>query len=261
MTTTLDSLFAQDPFVGLYNLHGFTTYAMTADIDWAPEYAIEDMLGLFAEAGIKITCFATHESRVLKRPPAKIEVGLHPDFTRPHPEHGLRRKILDLYELYPQAVGVRAHRNFFGQNSAQLAADAGLSYDSSVLLWRQPFCQVHRDQWGLYRLCYSWEDGIQADMGLPWSLDVVPTTSPGLKIFNVHPIFIYLNCPDDDYRRAIVQDYPDLPNAPRSVLAAKRYDGYGARSFLIDMLKMLKATRARDLMLREMIGGRPLLPT
>src|SRR5262245_27700561 len=227
---------------------------MTADIDWAPEYAIDDMLDLFSDAGITVSCFATHASPVLKSAGRSVEIGLHPDYTRPHPEHGLIRKLDELKELFPEATGVRSHRNFFGQNTVDLAAKAGLTYDASVLLWRQPLCQIHKDQWGLYRLCYCWEDGIHADMHLPWTLDVLSMNTPGLKIFNIHPIVIYLNCPDDDYRRAIVKDYSDLTQAARSDLEAHRYDGYGARRFLIDLLARLKETRARSYTLREMVA-------
>jgi hypothetical protein len=254
-SSRFDGLFAADPFADFYNLDGFSRYAMTADIDWAPDYAVADMLGLFAEAGVKLTCYATHRSPILRGTTPEVEVGLHPDYTRPHPEGGFRRKLLELKDMFPDAVGVRSHRNFFGQNTAHFAAEAGLTYDSSVLLWRQPFCQIYRDQWGLYRMPYCWEDGIQADMRLPWTLDVVPMETPGLKIFNIHPIFIYLNCPDDDYRRAIVRDYPDLTQAPESVLAPQRHDGYGARRFLIDLLKTLKASGARDYRLADIISG------
>src|SRR5262249_17565709 len=109
----LQQLFENDPFVSLYNLDGFSTFAMTADIDWAPEYAIDDMLDLFSDAGITVSCFATHASPVLKSAGRSVEIGLHPDYTRPHPEHGLIRKLDELKELFPEATGVRSHRNFF----------------------------------------------------------------------------------------------------------------------------------------------------
>lgn len=250
---TLQTVFVNDPFRHLYNLDGFESYAMTADIDWAPEFAIEDMLSLFYSADIKITCFATHPSPALSRGSSLIEVGLHPDYTRPDAQRGLAGQLDKLQEIFPESKGVRSHRNFFGQNVAQLAAERGFLYDSSVLLWRQPLCQIHKDQWGLFRLCYSWEDGIQADMRLPWSLDVVPIDSPGLKIFNVHPIFIYLNCPDDNYRRAVVKDYPNLTLAPHDILRGLRFDGYGARRFLTDLLSKLKETRATAYHLKEMV--------
>lgn len=246
-------LFAADPFAGFYNLDGFSHYAMTADIDWAPDYAVADMLEIFARFGIKITCYATHRTSLFSGTTPMVEIGLHPDYTRPHPTEGLRSKLLDLKEMFPDAVGVRSHRNFFGQNTAHLATEANLIYDSSVLLWRQPFCQIYRDQWGLYRLPYCWEDGIQADMKLPWTLDIVPRATPGLKIFNIHPIFIYLNCPDDDYRRAIVKHYNDLTQAPREVIEPQRYDGYGARRFLIDLLTELQRSGAKSHRIRDII--------
>lgn len=251
-----DPLFAHDPFAPFYNLDGFTTFALTTDIDWAPDYCVEDVFRLIEDAGLRLTAFATHDSHVARTAPKFVEIGLHPDNTRPHPEHGLSRKIPDLLDIYPQAVGLRAHRNFFGQNIAQMAAAAGLQYDASVLHWRQPFCQAGIDQYGLVRMCYNWEDGIHADRGLPWDLAHVPIAGPGLKIFNMHPIFIYLNCPDDGYRRRVVKDYKDLTTIPRNVVDPLVHDGYGARRFLIDLLQHLKATGARSIVLSEIAAAK-----
>jgi hypothetical protein len=248
-------IFAGDSAAGFYNLDGFSTFAMTADIDWAPDYAIADLYGLFADAGLKLTAFATHASEELRRPPSFVEIGLHPDFTRMPEGTTPADKFRRLRDIYPDAVGTRSHRNVFGQNIAHAAAGSGLVYDASVFHWRLPYCQAQRDQWGLVRMSYCWEDGIQADMRLGWDMEHVPIEGPGLKIFNVHPAFIYLNCPDDDYRRAIVKDFPDLTQAPRSVLEPARYAGYGARSFLIDLLKQLRNSGARSLHLHEIAAA------
>jgi hypothetical protein len=235
----------------LINRDGFHTFALTADIDWAPDYAVEDLLLAIEPTGFHITLFATHEQAILKNLPSWVSVGLHPDNTRPHPEHGLRRKILDLLDMYPEARGVRCHRNFFGQNIASFAAEAGLAYDASVFLWRHPHMQPWRDQYGLIRMQYGFEDGIIADMNLPWDVGFMDMDVPGQKIFNFHPIFTFLNCPNDDYRRAIVRDYKDLTQAPESAMRPHRHTGYGARNFLLDVLSTLSATRARSLTLLE----------
>jgi hypothetical protein len=171
-----------DPWLEYYNLGLQRSFSLTTDIDWAPDYAVEDLFGLVEAAGLSLSAFATHSSSLLKRAPKWAEIGLHPDNTRSDANHGLSRKILDLKEIYPEAVGVRAHRNFFGQNIAQFAAQAGLVYDASVFLWRRPWCQIFKDQYGLVRMCYNWEDGVQADMGLDWSIEHVPILGPGLKI-------------------------------------------------------------------------------
>jgi hypothetical protein len=238
--TEQKNLFSNDNWAQFYNIDAPTTFSLTTDIDWAPDYAIEDVFGLVEASGFSLTAFATHPSTILKAPPKWLEIGLHPDFTRPDPQHGISRKILELKELYPNSIGVRAHRNVFGQNIAHLAREAKMTYDASVLLWVRPWCQIFRDQFGLVRMCYNWEDGVHADMGLDWSLSHVPISGPGLKIFNIHPIFIYLNCPNDDYRRDAVRHYRDLQNAPERDLKPLIYKGYGARSFLIDLLAKLK---------------------
>jgi hypothetical protein len=246
MASEWTELFSGDPWARYYNLDRFSDFALTSDVDWAPDYCIEDLFSLVGDSDLNLSIFATHNSSILKAAPDFVEVGLHPDFTRPHPEHGIRRKMLDLLDVYPEARGVRAHRNFFGQNIAQLAREAGLIYDASVFHWSKPFSQVERDQYGLVRMTYCWEDGIQADRGLPWELQHVPIAGPGLKIFNVHPIFIYLNCPDDAYRRSVTNGISDLTRLPYAQAKAQIYRGYGARSFLIDLLKHLRSLRARS---------------
>jgi hypothetical protein len=251
----LATLFRADSAAKFYNLSGFTSFAMSADIDWAPDYAIEDLYYIFEAAGIKLTAFATHASPLLRNPPSFVEIGLHPDFTRMKPGQTQADKFSELLALFPGVIGTRSHRNVFGQNIAYAARQVGLTYDASVFHWRQAFCQARKDQWGLVRMAYNWEDGIQADMGMGWDQDHVPIDGPGLKIFNVHPAFIYLNCPDDDYRRKIVRDFPDLTKAPRSVLEPARYTGYGARSFLIDLLDRLRRSGATSLFLRDIAAA------
>ena len=106
-----------------------------------------------------------------------LEVGLHPDNTRPDKEAGLNNKIAVLKEFYPDAVGLRCHRNFFGQNIADLAVRADLKYDISHVLWQKPWCQAFVDQWGLVRASYGWEDGLHCDYNLPFDLGAVDFSS------------------------------------------------------------------------------------
>jgi len=247
------TIFSESPYLKFYNLNGFETWTLTCDIDWAPDYAVEDFFSIVESFGFELTAFATHKSSLLVRTPKWLEVGLHPDYTRPHPEYGISRKLIDLKDLYPDSQGVRSHRNFFGQNTADLAKKAGLIYDCSTLLWCNAYSQIYNDQFGLRRLSYVWEDGVHADMGLDWDMSHLPTETPGVKIFNFHPIFTYLNCPNDEYRREVVKGYNHLETAPMSALKPQIYQGYGARNFLIDMLKELKRRRAQCYSLINMI--------
>lgn len=237
----LQRYFEGDPFVAFYNLDGLSTVVLTTDIDWAPDYATAELLELVAAEGFCITAFATHDSPLLRAAGDFVEVGLHPDNTRPDPNLRFARKILDLKDLYPESVGLRCHRNFFGQNISDLAKSAGITYDISTFLWQQPFAQCHLDYNGLVKMSYVWEDGIHADLGLPLEINLLKLDQPGLKILNVHPILVYLNAPDDNFRRNALRGIDDLTGVPASRLQPLVYRGYGFRDFYRDLLRHFRS--------------------
>lgn len=241
----LYEFFRTDRNRDFYNIDGLTDVCLTTDIDWAPDYANEFVFDVVASHGYEITAFATHDSPLLRRPPAHVEIGLHPDNTRPDPARGVRDKISALKDLYPEAVGLRCHRNFFGQNIADFADRSGLRYDVSNILWNQPFCLSHIDYNGMVRFSYMWEDGIHCDQKVPFDISEINLDSPGLKILNVHPILIYLNAPNDDYRREVTKRYSDLASAPKGEIDSDVFKGYGIASFWKDLLAHLKSRGVR----------------
>lgn len=247
--------FSDDPFHQYYNLDGTECVALTSDIDWAPDYAVESLYELVSSFGFKLTAFMTHDDHVSRNAGAWLEIGLHPDHTRPDPKHGFPPKLERLKELYPQAKGLRCHRNFFGNNVSDIARRLELVYDVSVLLWRQPFCQAYADYNGIVRMCYCWEDGMHADMKLPMTIEEVRLDTPGLKILNVHPILMYLNAPDDDWRRRVTKPYTDLTKAPKADLEPHIYQGYGLRSFYKDLLAHIKRRGIRTLHCLDIARG------
>lgn len=249
-SSLLRDVFLNDRFAKYYNLTNLENVFLTTDVDWAPDFAIEDVLGLVQSFNFKITVFTTHYSQVLKST-THTEIGLHPDYTRPSKEDPFRSKLMPLKEYYPDAVGVRSHRNLFGQNISDISSEAGLIYDASTFLWKQPFCQIHVDYNNLIRFSYMWEDGIHADTNQPWEIDSIGLHTPGLKILNVHPILIYLNCPDDNYRREVTKSYSDLTKASYNDLKKQIYPGYGFRSFYKDILSYLANKNLSTHLLKE----------
>lgn len=251
----LVSYFSGDPFRAYYNLNGLETVVLTMDIDWAPDYATEVVLDLVAQAGMRITAYATHKSSLLKSSTNFVEIGLHPDNTRPDPTHRFSRKLPDLLEIFPDSVGFRCHRNFFGQNISDLAKSCGLRYDLSTFLWNQPFAQVYVDYNGLVRMSYIWEDGIHVDLGEPLDVLGVPLDSPGLKVLNVHPMLIFLNAPDDNLRRGLTKGISDLTTVPKSHFDGHVYTGYGLRDFYRDLLTELKSRGVRTVFARDVAAA------
>ena len=54
--------------------------SLTFDIDWAPDFMVEEIINILETYSIKATFFATHDSKVLQKLnfSKNYEVGLHP---------------------------------------------------------------------------------------------------------------------------------------------------------------------------------------
>ncbi|GAB6179350.1 hypothetical protein JCM14036_06690 [Desulfotomaculum defluvii] len=250
----LQQIWQGDPLLPYYNLQGLTDIILTCDVDWAPDFAIECVLDLVQKYGCKITVFATHKSNVLVNAPSFVEVGLHPDFTRPHSNTWFDEKLYSLKEIYPSAKGMRSHRNFFGQNIADIAKKCGLIYDASVFLWNEPFCQAHQDYNGMFRFSYMWEDGIHLDMGLPHDWNNINLHNPGLKIINVHPILIYLNCISEEQRRIVTSKYKDLTKASRTEIDIYVNKEKGIKDLWESLLQMIKIQGINTYQLKDLVN-------
>ncbi|MAZ47800.1 MAG: hypothetical protein CME65_04515 [Halobacteriovoraceae bacterium] len=251
------SVLQSQPYSKFYNLEpNDKRCLLTADIDWAPDFCIKYMLDIFRELEIPLTCFATHDSEILRsaQRQGQIEIGLHPDNTRPEPEHGLTRKIENLKKLYPGAIGLRCHRNFFGQNIAEMAVKSSISYDISTFLWNQPFISGYKDQFGINRFSYFWEDGIQLDTETELEVSKINFNTVGLKIFNIHPLLFYLNTVSDDQRRDAVRGITDLTKVEESYLSKYRKSDYGITNFTLDLIKKLKSENFQFFLCRDLLA-------
>lgn len=242
-------------FSHLYNLDGLKTVLLTADVDWAPDFAIEFLLSEFEKLGLKLTLFATHDSPILRASPKWCEIGLHPDFTRVSGKEDFRGKFERLLTYYPDAVGTRSHRNLFGQNTCELAAAVGLKYDLSHTQFQVPGCQAFEDQYGLVRASYSWEDGLHCDYEMPMDISGIDFHSKGLKIFNFHPLLFYLNCTTDQDRRQAVQGVGALNQMTESALQPHVRTGRGIQNVARELLTHLKEREVQFLLGREAFCG------
>ena len=254
MSSILQKIYQSDPLSDYYNLDTFNRVFLTTDIDWAPDFIIEDLCALVSGYDFKLTAFSTHKSSFLAQKMDFLEIGLHPDYTRPDPQFRFDNKLQDLKNLYPEAVGLRCHRNFFGNNISDLVKRADLKYDASYLLWCQPFCSAFVDYNDLLRISYFWEDGIHCDKKIPFKIEELMLQLPGLKVLNVHPVLIYLNAPDDNYRREVTKQYTDLTKMRYSDVKDKVYQGYGIRSLYIDVLNFIKEKQVETFHLAKLLS-------
>jgi hypothetical protein len=218
-------------------------FAMTADQDWAPEWASEIFLEELRRFRIPLHIFRTNPSHAFDSAlrTGEVEQGWHPNFL-PGSSHGVSiAEIVGYCERhFPGASTVRSH--CFAENTFSWRAlrAAGIVADSQLgtLFQGHLLPVVH---WtGIIRLPIYFEDDIFFDIDeSELNLDtLLPTLfTPGLKILNFHPTFVGCNTPS----RSFHERWKDRIFAPDSTAEELRWDGRGTLTVLRDLVERIRA--------------------
>jgi SAM-dependent methyltransferase len=230
-------------------------FCMTGDQDWASDAVVADFVDLFAGYGIRPTLFATNKSTLVDEQAAggKIELGLHPNFL-PGSTHGTDADgvITQVTEMYPGGRTFRSHGFVDGSYICRRFFEKGIRYDSNLCLDLQPNIMPLRHVSGITRFPTFWGDYAHlTNRADDWELErYLPAFfSPGLKVFNFHPIHVAANVPNGAYYETIRTRTGSLSAAE---LEEVRYRGPGVRTFLIALLERLKARGERCHTLAEL---------
>ena len=246
MTTirrTLSSIVVED-------VSGWTgTPYLTIDFDWASDGVLADSIDLVEEYGVPTTWFVTHDTPLLARlrDVQFFELGIHPNFNYlligdDRAGRDAAEVIDRLLTIVPEAKSVRSHSTT--QNSAllDLFVRYGLSHESNTFL---PFqAGVPLKPWrlwsGLTRVPYFWEDDVECFYGLgsrAWTLHDL-FEMEGIKVFDFHPIHIYLNTEH-------MNRYERTKGSHQSVqdLIPHRYGGEGIRTLFLEFLQLASSTK------------------
>ena len=226
-------------------------YAVTLDVDWAPDFIIESVAEMLLANSIKCTWFITSMSSAF----AKLfnhnelfEFGLHPNFL-PGSTHGATEKDVMNYmkNILPDAHIVRTHA--LAQSSPLLRMmlhEYNITTDVSLFLRETPHIVPHYMHFDyssrkLLRIPYFWEDNDEMFNPLrSWDIHNPKYHVDGLKIINFHPMYIYLNSDTFD-------SYEKLKSlGPLQTLDGKTVDRYvnregkGAGTFLQDFITYIR---------------------
>jgi len=159
-------------------------------------------LDIIEKKDIKVTIFCTHKTDLLDRmrKNPNIELGIHPNFNfLLNGDFRYGKNIKEVIEYYlnivPEAVSVRSHS--VTQNSAILSAfsDFGIKYDCNHFI--PLHLEMNLKPWlhcngKLIKTPYCWEDDCHCLYQYSWDVQK-HINMEGLKIFNFHPIHIFLN--------------------------------------------------------------------
>ncbi len=221
--------------------------AVTVDLDWAPEAAIEETLGFFRERHIPVTVFSTHPSAYITENLSHLEVGLHPYFA-PDSSHGatIEEVVRTVTALPHNLPAFRCHRFSVCNESLKALHAAGLKISSNVctdLELLPPF----RDRFRLLEIPIFLEDGGYLFQKRPLSVDHSlerKLMAPGVRVVLLHPMHFAINTPHFAYMREIKRSVTrsEWNQMTRARLERLRWRGRGVRDFLVDLL-----TTARQL--------------
>lgn len=234
-------------------------FAITIDTDWAPDFAIDHVREKLVASKVKSTWFITHDSPAIKRlfdHEELFEIGIHPNFL-PGSSHGESETLIleHMLALVPNAKVVRTHS--LVQSTPllyKMAADFHLRVDVSLFLPDTPSLRPHAlylyDE-KLIRVPYFWEDDVEAyTPNRCWHINSKRYQVAGLKIFNFHPLYAYLNCHDmEGY--AQLKRMSHLPKLDSGSCASFVNSGKGTDTLLDELIKHIKQHQQESFTISE----------
>lgn len=236
-------------------------FAITLDVDWAPDCAIDAVASLLVEHRTKATWFITHASPAVERLRAHgglFELGVHPNFHEGSTHGTNPADVLNhVMTLVPDATSVRTHGLVQSTRLFGLMLErTPLRNDVSLLLSYAPGLRsaplrVGRGE--MRRIPFFWEDDLEVDRtDARWHVDWVDCHDPGLKVFAFHPLAVYINWCCSAQLDGIRRASPNFSAAsPEGVEAFVNRAGDGART-TFDALLAWSDAGARSRTIREL---------
>lgn len=227
--------------------------AITIDVDWAPDFVIDDIAQRLITYGVKATWFVTHRSPAierLRRWPDLFELGIHPNVL-PGSTHGSTpEEVLEhCMALVPDATSMRTHG--LVQSTlllAQVMEKSPITADVSLFLPHSPYLHPVSYQWAsreLLRIPYFWEDDFEMERNAPcWRLSPLLALGNGQKIFDFHPIHVYLNSRDPSIYQALKRSVPNLAAVEPELLRRHIVDGDGTQTLFLELIDYVARTGA-----------------
>jgi polysaccharide deactylase WbmS-like protein len=229
--------------------------ALSFDIEWAADEVVEDVLRLLSERSLRASFFCTHHG---------IEVpgherGIHPNFDRNgNTQVADADKLLDEAEFCravirankafcPEATGVRSHRLIFDTLVEQACREGGLQYASTTMRPLAASLAPGSLGRGLVSLpIYFMDHWDLQNQVTGFDLARLQLGEPGMKVFDFHPLLIFLNAANNRQYEESKSYYRDPDR-----LRAARYPGRGIRTLFINLLDELAKFPAEVRLLSE----------
>lgn len=213
------------------------TAYITLDMDWANDGVLADTVSLAERLEIPVCLFITHDTPMIEklRKHPLFTLGIHPNFLpqlNGQSAKTYRETLEELCAAVPEAKVIRCHALVDATPILTAAKDLGFAADMNLFIpfssgiCLQPFAHFS----GLKRLPFFYEDDAWTlENGAASPEDHLLSDIP-LKIFNFHPIHLYLNTENMERYNRAKPHYHDFEALAPFV---NHGEGFGARDFLL----------------------------
>lgn len=216
---------------------------ITSDIDWAPDEIFNYFLNILAEYKVNATLFMTHKSEVNT---GVHELAIHPNYT----SFNYEKHISEILSLFPQAKGIRSHSFFFTERLRSEYKKFGFEYESNVMMYRKHNIEPYKMAKSVLEIPLFWMDNFYIEMennNPSFDFDELETGKPGLKVFNFHPVHVFLNTYSIEHYESAKQYYKD----PSNLIKCRNTTRPGVKDLLRDLLEYIKTNNLDILTLQE----------
>lgn len=229
-------------------------YCLSFDIDWASDEVIQYCIEKVIEAELKATIFATHDSRFLRfledKYPSQIEIALHPNYIKflNKNQFNWEYEIKNLKQIYPSSIGVRSHGHFVSSQLLEHYIDLNMKYESGIYSDNFPLLSSLPYTDNFVRFSHFFQDDAHLIRKRSLDLNQIKLKSKGIKIFDFHPIHIFLNSPSIKYYESRKKYYHDINCLKKNV-----YSGRGICNLFLELIKFLKLNKKNVIRLKDLI--------
>jgi hypothetical protein len=228
---------------------------ITLDVEWAPDFIIDFVADILVESQVKATWFVTHNSKAidrLKENSNLFELGIHPNFLPNSTQGQTHRDVLEYcLKIVPDAISMRAHA--LVQSSPlfnQIVRDTDIKVDLSLFLPNgeniKPFemlpIEYQKHHRKLIRIPYYWQDCYNMRYSeTSWLLEDF-LNKDGLKIFNFHPIHIYLNSSSNKSYDSLKKKFGTISKADIESIKPFLNSGNGTGTFFKQLIANISSS-------------------
>ena len=213
---------------------------LSFDIDWAPDFILKDLRNLLDETNASF--MVTHDSQYTRELENIFSVGTHPNLRKGSSQGDDIFECIDFYKSnnLSRFTINRFHVLGFAYPDVVALSQEGLKLDSSSLFLNHHFITPHyQEEIDVISAPYFWEDGMRLNNRTSYDDSFIDFECPGLKIFDFHPIDIFLNTFSIEQRNEFKNSFDSVNDATED--EAKKFVNskiHGTRDILKELIQM-----------------------